>query len=329
MRLRILAAIAVAMAMLGAQGAAAYAGPAHGPGHEHHGAGRGDAIRYASAQGCPQKDGNVVPCGTWRLVSHKGEITLLKDAQLRAVGADGKPVDYAVAPIAVSGDGTRVAYYTKAGRLVVRTMKGGVKPLPADALPAKTNQYDVTLQLSDDGARLAVIADRVRLFDTATGGRLGTLPKHSTFVGFSGDGEKVLASTEGAESEVELHVHDLSGARLLSDTPPQLVAANGPYALNADGKTLAVLVGGTKVTLYDLTAGQVLGGHAIKLPKEGTVHKVDWTGDNQVTLHVSQYPEGKATKMTVLQHDASSGATKVRDSYSLLKDTFVFAACGG
>lgn len=328
MKLRILAAIAVAMAMLGVQGAAAYADPGHDHGQSH-GDSRGDAIRYASAQGCPKKGGEVVPCGTWRLVSHKGEVTLLKDAQLRAVGADGKPVDYAVAPIAVSGDGTRVAYFTKAGRLVVRTMKGGVKPLPADALPARTNQYDVTLQLSDDGARLAVIAGRVQLFDTATGGRLGTLPKLSTFVGFSGDGERVLASMDGDESVVELHVYDLSGRRLLSDTPPQLVAANGPYALNADGKTLAVLVGGTKVTLYDLATSQVLGGHAIKLPKEGTVHKVDWTGDNQVTLHVSQYPEGKATRMTVLQHDATSGATRVRDTYSMLKDTFVFAACGG
>ncbi|MFE3449991.1 WD40 repeat domain-containing protein [Nonomuraea sp. NPDC059194] len=326
MKIRILAAIAVAMAMLGAQGAAAYAGP----GHDHtksHAASRGDAIRYASAKGCPRKDGNVVPCGTWRLVSHKGEVTLLKDAQVRALGTDGKPVDYAVAPMAVSGDGTKVAYYTKAGRLVVRTMKGGVKPLAADALPARTNQYDVTLQLSDDGARLAVIADRVRLFDTATGGRLGTLPKHSAFVGFSGDGQKVLVSTEGEESEVGLHVHDLSGGRLLSDTPPQLVAANGPYALHADGRTLAVLVGDKKVMLYDLSTGQVAGQHKIKLPKDGTVHKIDWTGGNQVTLHVSQY--GKATRMTVLQHDVTSGATRVRDAYTILKDTFVFAACGG
>ncbi|MGW5687724.1 WD40 repeat domain-containing protein [Nonomuraea sp. NPDC003754] len=332
MKLRILAAVAVALAVLGVPGQAAVAGPGQAPGHDRghdHAQSRGDAIRYASAQGCPQKDGTVVPCGTWRLVSHKGEVTPLKDAQLRALGADGKPVDYAVAPVAVSGDGTRVAYFAKAGHLAVRTVKGGVRVLPKDALPPRTSQYDVTLQLSDDGARLAVVAGRAQVFDTATGARLGTLPRNSVFVGFSGDGEKVLATMDGAESVLEMHVYDLAGRRLLSDTPPQLVSANGPHALHADGRTIAVLVGGTKVKLYDLADGQVVGGHAIKLPKEGTVHKLDWTGDNQVTLHVSQYPTGKATRMTVLQHDVTSGATRVRDSYSMLKDTFVFAACGG
>ncbi|MEV2270697.1 WD40 repeat domain-containing protein [Nonomuraea africana] len=316
MKIRILAAIAVALAMLGLPGPA-QADPDHG------------AIRYASAKGCVKKDGSTVPCGTWRLVTHDGKVSLLKDAQLRAVGADGKEVDYAVAPLAVSGDGQKVAYFRKDGRLAVRTMHGSVKLLQKDALPARTNQYEVVLQLSDDGARLAVIASRVQLFDTATGNRLGVLPKHQSFIGFSGDGQKVLTSTDGDESVLEMHVFDLAGRRLLDGTPPQLVASNGPYALNSDGKTLAVLVAGKKVALYDLSSDQMVGDHRIKLPKEGTVHKIDWTGDSQVTLHVSQYPEGKPTRMTVMQHDVTSGATRVRDSYSMLKDTFVFAACGG
>ncbi|MEU4696465.1 WD40 repeat domain-containing protein [Nonomuraea dietziae] len=316
MKIRILAAIAVALAMLGLPGTA-LADPGHG------------AIRYASAKGCVKKDGATVPCGTWRLVSHDGKVTLLKDAQLRAVGANGKEVDYAVAPLAVSGDGQKVAYFRKDGRLAVRTVHGGVTLLPKDALPPRTNQYDVVLQLSDDGARLAVVTSRVRLFDTATGNKLGTLPRYQNFIGFSGDGHMVLTSADGDESVMEMHVFDLAGRRLLSGAPPQLVAGNGPYALSADGRTIAVHVAGSKVALYDLHSDQMVSSHLIKLPKEGTVHKLDWTGDNQVTLHVSQYPEGKATRMTVMQHDVTSGATRVRDSYSMLKDTFVFAACGG
>ncbi|GAA2806367.1 hypothetical protein [Nonomuraea dietziae] len=129
---------------------------------------------------------------------------------------------------------------------------------------------------------------------------------------------------------MEMHVFDLAGRRLLSGTPPQLVAGNGPYALSADGRTIAVHVAGVRRSrCTTCTADQMVSSHPIKLPKEGTVHKLDWTGDNQVTLHVSQYPEGKATRMTVMQHDVTVGATRVRDSYSMLKDTFVFAACGG
>ncbi|WP_344952656.1 hypothetical protein [Sphaerisporangium flaviroseum] len=318
MKIRILVALAAMLAaVLGVQGTA-QAEPGHG-----------DSIRYASAKGCVKKGGNIVPCGTWRLVTHHGRVVLLKDAQLRALNEKGDPVTDSTAPVAVSGNGQKIAYFRKDGRLAVRALDGKVRLLPKDTLPRKTAQYDVTLQLSDDGAVLAVTAGRTKLFDTASSTRLGQLPKGRYFLGFSGDGEKVLTSTDAADSVMELGVYDLSGRLLHNGTPPQLVANNGPYALHADGKTIAVLVANRKVALYDLESDQVTGDQRIKLPKDSTAHKLDWTGDDQVTLHVSEEFEGAPTRMTVLQHDVTSGATTVRDKYKLLKDTFVFAACGG
>ncbi|GAA1010715.1 hypothetical protein Aple_029950 [Acrocarpospora pleiomorpha] len=315
MKIRILVALAVMLAaVLGVQGTAQA---------EH---GHGDSVRYASAKGCVKKNGAVVPCGTWRLVTHHGRVILLKDAQLRALNKQGDPVTDSTAPVAVSGNGQKIAYFRKDGRLAVRSLDGKVRLLPKDTLPRKTAQYDVTLQLSDDGAVLAVTAGRTKLFDTASSTRLGRLPKRRYFIGFSGDGEKMLTSSD---TDGSLSVYDLSGHLLRKGTPPPLVTDNGPYALHADGKTIAVLVANRKVALYDLESGLVTGDQRIKLPKDGTAHKLDWTGDNQVTLHVSQEFGSAPTRMTVLQHDVRSGATTVRDKYKLLKDTFVYAACGG
>ncbi|MEO3862010.1 hypothetical protein, partial [Acrocarpospora sp. B8E8] len=147
----------------------------------------------------------------------------------------------------------------------------------------------MTLQLSDDGAVLAVAADRTKLFDTASSTRLGLLPKGRYLIGFSGDGKKVLT---GSGADDSLRVYDLSGRLLRQGTPPLLVTDNGPYGLHADGKTIAVLVANRKVALYDLESGQVTGDHPIKLPKDSTAHKLDWTGDNQVTVRRSKRGSG-------------------------------------
>ncbi|GAA1000536.1 hypothetical protein GCM10009555_103680 [Acrocarpospora macrocephala] len=314
MKIRILVALAAMLAaVLGVQGTAQA---------EY---GHGDSVRYASAKGCVKKNG-AVPCGTWRLVTHHGRVILLKDAQLRALDAKGNPMIGMTAPVAVSGNGQKIAYFRKDGRLAVRTLNGKVRLLPKNTLPSKTAQHHVTLQLSDDGVVLAVTAARTKLFDTASSTRLGQLPKGRYFVGFSGDGKKVLTSSGADDS---LRVYDLSGRLLRQGKTPQLITDNGPYGLHADGKTIAVLVANRKVALYDLESGQVTGDQPIKLPKDGTAQALDWTGGTQVTLHVSQESGSAPTRMTVLQHDVTSGATTVRDKYKLLKDTFVYASCGG
>ncbi|MEO3862009.1 hypothetical protein [Acrocarpospora sp. B8E8] len=98
MKIRILVALAAMLAaMLGAQGTAQA---------EY---GHGDSVRYASAKGCVKKNEAVVPCGTWRLVTHHGRVILLKDAQLKALNEKGDPVSGMTAPVAVSGNGQKIA----------------------------------------------------------------------------------------------------------------------------------------------------------------------------------------------------------------------------
>ncbi|MFB9203337.1 hypothetical protein ACFFV7_19230 [Nonomuraea spiralis] len=318
--MRIVPLLTAALLTLTAVPAAAQAAPHHGH----------DSIRYASVKGCPDKDGALRPCGQWRLVMHDGGRRTLPDAQVVALDAKGRSSLTSPAPIAVSGDGQRVAYFTRAGRLAVRTLDGGVRLLPKDALP-RVAQYEVTLRLSDDGARLAVAIQsdkpaRTRIFDTTTGALRGTVPADETVVGLSGDGDEVLSTIESDDSVIDLVSRDDTGEQLARATPPQVVAANGPQALAADAHTVAVVVRGSRTELltYDLATDEVTGRKKIKLPA-GELSMIDWTGDTQVTLHLVS----GSSRMTIVQIDTETGAVRIRDRYTLLKDTFVFAACGG
>ncbi|WP_066373142.1 hypothetical protein [Herbidospora mongoliensis] len=315
-------AAAIGMFAFGTQGAAQAEPQAVLAQHGH-----GDVIRYASAKGCVVK-GNTVPCGDWRLVTHHGKVVLLKDAQVRALEKKGKPSSEITAPLTVSGDGTKVAYFRKDGRLVVRTFNGPVKVLPRNALPAKLGQGYVNLKLSDDGAALAITnnaVDETSLYDTVSGKRLGRLPKEVFFYSFSGDGKEVLT-----DSRTKLGVNDLSGRLLFPrHTPPDAITETPQTALHADGKRIAVIQNGRKVVVYDLATKRVVSEKPIKLPKDSSVDELDWTGKNQVTLHVSKQSGSAPARITVLEHDVKSGATKVRETYTLLKDTFTYATCGG
>lgn len=301
--------------------AALLATPLSAPAHAvpHH-----DTVRYATLKTCA-KPKEHLPCGPWWLVLHSGRRQVLADAQTRALTEDGKSF-WGAAPVAVSGDGTTVAYFSKkTRRLAVRTVGGGVVHLPAGAVP-KAPQSSVALDLSDDGSRLAVTdGGRTWVHDTATGARLGTLPAAETWLGFSGDGDEVLTTAEGAGPVVDVVVRADTGERISRVTPPQIVAANMPIALAADGRTAAVLLARkSQILLYDVETDQVLGRVPVKLPK-GDLHAIDWTGDREVTLHVM----GKRNRMTIVEIDTETGAVRVRDRYTVPEDAYVLALCGG
>ncbi|WP_157245596.1 hypothetical protein [Nonomuraea typhae] len=291
----------------------------------------GESVRYASVKGCPDKNREKRPCGPWRLVMHSGEMTLLRDAQTVARHADGTSSGYQVAPIAVSGDGRRVAYFTKQGRVAVRTLGGGVKLLAADALP-RAGQYERVFNLSDDGAKLAVTTygKQTRVFDTATGAQLGSAGRDEPVEGFSGDADEILTLADGEDSVTDLVIYRDTGEQARRVTPPQLVSGNGPHALAADGTTIANLAMGKKpaLVLYDSATDQVTATPRVKLPAGG-VRRIDWTGENQVTVHLALERDGRPTRMTVVQISVPSGAVKVRDRYTVLADSYVFASCGG
>ncbi|MEU8246756.1 hypothetical protein [Nonomuraea sp. NPDC048916] len=321
MRIRIAVVVAAGLSTL--LTAPAQAGPHHGH----------DGVRYASIKACETKDAGPRPCGAWRLVMHDGSRRALPDAQTVALKANGKPSVTGVAPVAVSGDGQRLAYLTKSGRLAVRTLGGGVKLLAEDALP-RVAQQDLTFRLSDDGGRLAVIDGNMRkgtrVFDTATGDLLGTIPGTERMMGFSGDGGEVLTSVDADESVTDLAVYSDTGEQLRRATPPQVVAWNSPQALSGDGRTVAnmVMSGKPELVLYDMETDQVTSRTRVKLPA-GSVHMIDWTGESQVTLHLLQERDDKAGLMTIVRIDTGTGTVKTRDRYAMLKDSYVFAACGG
>ncbi|MFI6789151.1 hypothetical protein ACIBG4_17690 [Nonomuraea sp. NPDC050383] len=303
------------------------------PPHAHLAHGE-DSVRYVSIKSCRTKDDVPRPCGGWRVVMHSGARGTLPDAQTTARDARGKPVEGVAAPVAVSGDGRRIAYFTKSGRLAVRTLGGGVRLLAENALP-KAGPAETALQLSDDGSRLAVsfTTEKPRdtlIFDTETGDRIGTIPAAYELKGFSADGGEVLAGTEDDEGTQVLLAYSDAGQELARVTPPQLVASNGPQALSGDGRTVAAVVRGSKqqLALYDMVNDQVTARLKVKLPA-GDAEMVDWTGPSQVTVHLMRYHDTKPTSVTIAQIDSGTGKVTIRDTYTLLKDTFVFAACGG
>ncbi|GAA3199534.1 hypothetical protein [Nonomuraea roseoviolacea] len=302
----------------------------HEPPHAHTGHGQ-DSVRYVSIKGCPSKGGETRPCGAWRVVMHSGARGTLPDAQTIARDAKGRKAANVAAPVAVSGNGRRLAYFTKGGRLALRTLGGGVSLLPGNALP-KVAQYETALQLSDDGSRLAVSftgdkARDTRVFDTGTGERIGTIPAAYELKGFSADGGEVLAGSEDDEGSQILVAYSDSGQELARVTPPQVIASNGPQALSGDGRTVAALAAKRRLALYDMATDQVTARLKVKLPA-GDVEMVDWTGPSQVTVHLVDY-KAKGYTVSIAQIDTGTGKVTIRDRYALLKDTFVFAACGG
>jgi hypothetical protein len=66
---------------------------------------------------------------------------------------------------------------------------------------------------------------------------------------------------------------------------------------------------------------------SIRLGGRSQVEAVDWTGVNQVTVHTVE-PLAKERRVRILEVDMATGATKVRDHYTI-RGAYGFAACGG
>ncbi|MEU6743521.1 hypothetical protein [Streptosporangium sandarakinum] len=320
-------------------GAAPYTGTAHDTGTERHADGtpHSAAVRYASVRGCSDKEGVQYPCGKWRLVTHMGEVRKLADARITPLSAKGRPQKYSVAPIEVSGDGLHVAYFRKSdGRLVVREIGGGVRVM-SGTLPAHVGMGQVTLILSQDGARLAVTFPEnpkapSRVYDTASGELLWTVPGDRRPVGFSADDDELLAYREVGEDEsykVFLYVIGQSGEQLHREAPGG-GGAYGPYGLAADGTTVVTTHekrGRTDVVVHDLASSRVV----TRVPVgKSAPETLAWTGPEQVTAHFITYDGGaRPSRVRVLQIDTTTKKTRVRESYKVLSDTFAVATCGG
>ncbi|MFD2354465.1 hypothetical protein ACFSTC_42045 [Nonomuraea ferruginea] len=180
----------------------------------------GTHIRYAVQRVCGEK-----ACGKLRLVLADGSAHELPDT---STGEGHEPV-------AVSADGSRVAYFRAGDRRLIAYELGGKRRFVGTVKqPANEVGVDATrLLLSPDGSRLAYLPNdpgrRIRVYDVRSGRAVGTLPAEDGFsctAGFSGDGGELLRVEESML--IAARVTDLRGRTLRRDVPPQVVAHNLP-----------------------------------------------------------------------------------------------------
>lgn len=282
-------------------------------------------IRYVSLNSC--KSG---ACGPWRISTIHGNHVSLPDAQVHPLSKRGNPIKDLLAPIGVNGNGTRVAYLRASdSRLVVRDTGGALYVMPQSAFPKGVSQRYADLQLSLDGAKLAVLREdyRVRLYDVATGRHLSTLPKGQTFQGFSGDSGEVLTMKDET-----YYSHTVDGRELARSK----AKAMGQVALNADGVTIAWLTqerGKGHAVLWDMVSDKANVSTWVWVPDyRGMIQQtemLDWTANKQLTLHVVEDAMHSPRKMRVLQLDLATSRFTVRDRYTIRPEAYGFESCGG
>nr|WP_055506747.1 hypothetical protein [Nonomuraea pusilla] len=165
-----------------------------------------------------------------------------------------------------------------------------------------------------------------RVYDVASARLVGTLPRGHHFVGFSGDGGEVLA----AKGERHLYSFTRAGALLAHSAVPE----DGPYALNADGRTVAFMKGHDKqrrVVLWDLATGKENVRVWVWMPRHQSyqmVEMLDWTANGQLTLHVEDDVMREPTRMSILLLDLATSRFTVRDRYTVRPKAWGFEACG-
>ncbi|MEV0196168.1 hypothetical protein [Nonomuraea sp. NPDC050691] len=291
-------------------------------------------IRYAATSDCDKDPRNAARCGPWWYRTTDGKRHRL----------DG--VARTTQPVAVSGDGRRLAYIrAKDTRLVIRDLDGRIRVSRDKAWPSRS-EVDVTrVRMSYDGSLVAVdccwagyTEHAARVYDAATGALLSKVPGVSVredALSFSGDGDQILVSTDDDKSG-RLSVHDLNGRRTAVVVPPRLIGDNAATAaLNADGRTVAVYVTGRKpkIALYDLEAGSVTATYPVPAsgqkverdPAENRIAEVDtdvrldWTGDS--TLRMVRKVGFKLVRVKVYDIDIPAGSVRLQRAYAITGTT--------
>ncbi|MFI7447400.1 hypothetical protein ACIBQX_07875 [Nonomuraea sp. NPDC049714] len=278
------------------------------------------------------------PCGHWRLILRNGRTITVPDAAATKVDARGRRTTDA-GVFAVSGDG-RTMLYERASdhRLIVRRVAGGsATELPRSLAPKGTGS--ITAQLSPAGDRVLVDhgdeSGRVptRVFTVATG-RTTELPGLDLPLGFSADGDEVLAQRTAGDNTTALLAHRLDGTSTRR-TPPQVVAGAATTTLAADGRTVAAFIWGDaekkkrpRLRLYDLQTGELSKGVDLALDPASTPYSAHWTADGKLTALVTTDDEGSAAVVRVLTADPGTGSLKQRDTYTIGKSRHAFYAAG-
>ncbi|WP_157248095.1 hypothetical protein [Nonomuraea typhae] len=292
-------------------------------------AGRGGV--WVRAADLPNCGGDYfMPCKgqPWRLYLSNGKKVKFPDAARYATRADGSPAkaeEDSPAPFAVSGDGRSLAYVrARDGRVVVRAWPRGRRTV-LPALGRATGTAFMTLDLSADGRHLSVDysgAGRKRrpglLVDTATGATVRTLPKGDRLLGFSADGDEVLAERALSDNTTSLIAHAADGSEVAAQPPQELVVTGVRLALEADGRTVVTAKDFTGVRRYDL-AGQRWTGPARRIvAPRGELAGLGWgPGGRLEAVAMKGSDEDGYFTTVVYSLDPATGRTKKLDQWTI------------
>ncbi|MEV4253498.1 hypothetical protein AB0J52_10045 [Spirillospora sp. NPDC049652] len=215
-------------------------------------------------------------CAQWRLVGRSGKQWRLPDGVGSRVV---KPRDYmgADAPLEISPDGWRVAYYrAKDQRLVVRDLNSGkVTPVSSRTAPEAIPQ----MMFSGDGSHLALSAGeggngRSTLVDTRTGA--ATALPAVPVIGVSRDASTIVLGdiwSKGAPLTVT-GPDGRSRATVRLDPKVDLRRVSG-NALSPDGRTLLTFsTAMDKAVLVDVATGKITSERRLS----GVGGATAWTG---------------------------------------------------
>ncbi|MEU0567612.1 hypothetical protein ABZ297_19805 [Nonomuraea sp. NPDC005983] len=266
------------------------------------------------------------PCGTLTVVLRDGRKRALPEVA-RGVGA---------APVAVSADGTRVAYVRAVDRAVVTyRLGGGVRVMKGVKQPKEAGADATRLVLSQDGRLLAYVTEnldtRVDVFDTGTGRRVGSSRSGNDQMHFAGFGDDEALMVQRVGDTCDVLVTDLRGQVLRRDAPPQVVGRNLPdtelsdkaAALSPDGRTVATYVPGEEpgLAIYDVISKQIV--QRIPLYRGYRPAAMAWTGPGEVMLRIGG--DRMAGRVRV---DVASGSTEIADTYAIPRGVHPYHAGG-
>ena len=286
-------------------------------------AAKSDTIRQPVLPNCGGD--YFMPCKgrPWYLFMRDGRWTEFPDAGRYATEADGSRADEVEddpAPFALSGDGRTIAYVrARDSRVVVkRWPQGKAHVLPAWGDGVGTKYMD--LMLSADGRRLLVdfsSAARKRpglAVDVASGATVRTFPAGDDLLGFSADGNEVLATEPKTTKSDTVLAYKLKGSSVRA-TLSERYTFETP-ALAADGHTVITLRDDDQVRPFDLKARAWAGSGRSLKPRQGGAELV-WGPSGRLELRSAlEVPEEGRNTYWRYSLNAKTGATKLLDTYS-------------
>jgi hypothetical protein len=269
-------------------------------------AGRVEPVKYAFLDFCRRvgdvsKHPPVGECAQWRVVGRSGKQWRVADA-LGAYSVRTDPDVSHFAPLRISDDGRRIAYYRQVDeRFVVRDLTSGRVTVVAQRVPVTAlHQAPASLMFSGDGQRLAIsfngsAAGRALLADTTTGA-VRALPG-TWVIGLGRDASTVtLADVRKGRTTLLLAGPD-GVLRKRVRLGPKVEVSGGGNMVAPDGHTLATLPGRPagpelgpvprldRVTLVDVRTGKPVGTRKVRMPGDTAPGaRVGWAGPSTVFI---------------------------------------------